>query len=70
MQASFEMRRFPVTLVAIVFGIAVALLLGLGIGYTLKPTSVITGPATVVAAGADSSSAQDQCIWVAKHKEC
>ncbi len=68
MQASLEIRRFPVTFVAIVFGVAVALLLGLGLGYTLKATSVITSPAKVFVV--DSSLTQDQCVWVGKHKEC
>jgi hypothetical protein len=70
MQATLQVRRFPAKLVAIVFGVSVALLLGLGLGYTLKTTSVITSPARVIVVGADSSSAQDQCVWTGKHKDC
>ncbi len=69
MQASLEIRRFPVTFVAVVLGIAIALFLGLGLGYTLKATSV-TGPAKVLVVAADSFSAQDPCVWAGKHKDC
>lgn len=71
MQARLEIRRFPVTLVAIAFAVAVALLFGLGIGYALKSTVVTTAPARVLVLGSQSStSGDDSCVWINHHKGC
>ncbi|HVS48119.1 MAG TPA: hypothetical protein VHJ99_04365 [Candidatus Dormibacteraeota bacterium] len=59
-------------LIAIVVAIAAALMLGAGLGYTLKGATVVSGPARVVVVGNQSSSqpGADACIRVDNHKAC
>lgn len=73
MQARLEIRRFPSTLLVIVFALVAALVLGGALGYTLKPTSVTSGPPRVIVVHGDqlgTPSLTDNCIFVGKHKEC
>jgi hypothetical protein len=73
MQARLEIRRFPSTLLVIVFALVATLVLGGALGYTLKPTSVTSGPLRVIAVPNDqlgNPSVTDSCIFVGKHKEC
>jgi hypothetical protein len=58
------------------FVVAVALLLGGALGYVLKPTSTVSGPARYVVVSTSAGSAvtaDDRCIWTANpphQKEC
>ena len=73
MQARLGSNRFPSMLVAILFALAVTLLLGGTLGYTLKPASVVSGPThvIVVPAGQPSSANTDnRCEFIDHHKAC
>lgn len=73
MQARLEIRRFPSTLLVIVFALVAALLLGGALGYTLKPTSVTSGIPRVIVVHNDqpgNPSVTDSCVFVGKHKAC
>ncbi|HVS48348.1 MAG TPA: hypothetical protein VHJ99_05550 [Candidatus Dormibacteraeota bacterium] len=73
MQARLQIKRFPSTLLMIVFALAAALVLGGALGYTFKPTSLTSGSGHVIAAPnvqAVNSSANDSCVFVGKHKAC
>lgn len=73
MQTRLEIRRFPSTLLVIVFALVAALVLGGALGYTLKPTSVTSGPSRVIVVPSDALSnpnVTDSCVFVGKHKEC
>jgi ABC-type transporter Mla subunit MlaD len=69
MEARLETRRNPV--IALVFALAVALLLGAIIGYLVKPVSTVAGPAgfTVVTTTQAAASA-NTCDFVGGHKGC
>lgn len=72
MQARLEIRRFPMALIAIVVAVAAALMLGAGLGYTLKGANVATGPARVVVIGNQPTSplGADACVRLDNHKGC
>lgn len=73
MQARLESNRFPSALVAILFALAVALLLGGTLGYMLKPATVVSGPAHVIVAPASQSSGASTdapCVFIDHHKAC
>jgi hypothetical protein len=73
MQARLEIKRFPSTLMLIVFALVAALVLGGALVYTLKPTSPTSSSGHVIAAPnvqAVNSSANDSCVFVGKHKAC
>jgi hypothetical protein len=73
LQARLELKRFPSILLLIVFAFAAALVLGGALGYTMKPTSVTSGPARVIVMPDTQSvysSATETCVFVGKHKEC
>jgi hypothetical protein len=73
LQARLELKRFPSILLLIVFAFAAALVLGGALGYTLKPTSVTSGPAHVIVMPDTQSvysSSNDTCVFVGKHKAC
>ena len=73
MQARLEIRRFPSTLLVIVFALVAALVIGGALGYTLKPTSVTSGPPRVIVVPTDqldNPSVSDSCVFVGTHKEC
>jgi hypothetical protein len=73
LQARLEYKRFPSALVLIVFAFAAVLVLGGALGYTLKPTSVTSGPAHVIIMPDTQSvysSSNNACVFVGKHKEC
>lgn len=53
----------------IVLALAAALVLGGGLGYTLKPTSVTSVPARVIVIDGPIYP-NDPCVFVGKHKEC
>jgi len=68
-QARLEVRRF---LIVIVLAVTAALVLGTGLGYTLKGATVAAAPTRVlvVAAQPTLEPGADACIWVGKHKGC
>jgi H+/Cl- antiporter ClcA len=73
MQARLEIRRFPSTLLVIVFALVATLVLGAALGYTLKPSSVTSGPPRVIVVPNDqlvNPSVTDSCVFVGKHKGC
>jgi hypothetical protein len=71
MQATLQVRRFPVALVGAAFGLAVALVLGLALGYALKASVVTTLPGHVVVISAQSPTVnEDKCIFINHQKEC
>jgi len=73
MQARLDIRRFPSTLLIIVFALVAALVLGGALGYTLKPTSVTSGPQRVIVVPNDQlgkPSIIDSCVFVGKNKAC
>lgn len=60
-------RLFPVALVAALM----ALLLGAGAGYLLKPTTIVPGPARTIYIPAETAlPSADACIFVNHHKGC
>jgi hypothetical protein len=69
MQARLEVRRF---LIAIVFAVTAAFVIGAGLGYTMKGATVVAGPVRVVVVGTQPTMqpGADACIWVGKHKGC
>ena len=71
MQARLEFRRYPGTLFAAALGVLMALLLGLALGYALKPPVVTTQPGKVVFVAAQSYNPADNlCVFANHHKEC
>ncbi len=71
MQARLEMRRFPVAFFVIAFAVAVALLLGFGVGYALKGTTITPGPSRALVLGSQNSgSSVEGCTWANHKKEC
>jgi hypothetical protein len=71
MLATRDVRRFPSVLLAIIFALASALILGGVLGYTLKPAVHVPGPTQVlmVREPADTSTGAT-CIWLSGHKHC
>jgi hypothetical protein len=74
MQARLEMKRFPLTLVAVLFALAVTLLLGGTLGYALKPATVVSGPAHVIVVPASQDGAanasDNRCYFINHQKVC
>jgi hypothetical protein len=70
MQARLEVRRFPMALIAIVVAVAAALMLGAGLGYTLKGATVTAGPARFVVVQPASEPGAAACLRINNHKAC
>jgi hypothetical protein len=71
MGISLELRRFPGTFIVAAFGVVLALLLGLELGYVLKATVVTTVPGKVVDVAAQPTTPEeDRCIFVNHYKQC
>jgi hypothetical protein len=71
MQARLEIRRFPVTLVLIAFGLAAALLVGLQLGYALRAAPALGTPTgKVIVVTTQPLPSQDPCVFVNRVKEC
>ena len=72
MQSRLEMKRSPSAIIAILFALAVTLLLGGTLGYVLKaaPTSVPTRVVVVPSNGPSSDYAVQPCQWVNHQKAC
>jgi hypothetical protein len=69
MEARLMARRSPA--IALVFALAVAMLIGATIGYLMKPISTVGGPARpIVVTTTPPSSRSDACIFVSGHKGC
>jgi hypothetical protein len=69
MEARLEARRSPA--IALVFVLAVTMLLGATIGYFLKPISTVAGPTRfIVVTTSQASPSADACIFVNGHKGC
>jgi len=69
MQARLQTRQFPTGAAAAAFALAV---LGSGlVGYTLKATTIVSGPTRIVQAPAvQSAPAPDDCIRADSLKAC
>jgi hypothetical protein len=73
MQATLKSNRFPSILVAILFALAVALVLGGTAGYLLKPATFVSGPTHVIVlpASQPGSATTDNACQTFNHvKEC
>lgn len=73
MQATLKSNRFPSVLVAILFALAVALLLGGAAGYLLKPATFVSGPTHVIvlpASQSTSTNSDSACQRFNHVKEC
>jgi len=70
MQASLEIRRFSVGRILVAFGVAVALVLGLQLGYALRATTVVSGPSKVVVVGSQPLADDNSCVFIDQHKNC
>jgi cell division septal protein FtsQ len=69
MEARLEARRSPA--IALLFALAVTMLLGATIGYLLKPISTVAGPIRYIPVTAtQASSGADACVFVSGHKGC
>jgi hypothetical protein len=68
MQARLAINSFPSILVAIVFALVAAVVIGGALGYALKPTSNISGATKVLVVS--NPGASEQCVFVDKQKEC
>jgi hypothetical protein len=69
MEARLEARRSRA--IALVFALAVTMLLGATIGYFLKPISTVVGPARlIVVTTTQASPGADGCVFVSGHKGC
>jgi hypothetical protein len=74
MQARLEMKRFPLTLVAVLFALAVMLLLGGTLGYALKPATTVSGPTHVIVVPASqlggANISDNACQFIDHIKSC
>ena len=70
MQASLGIRRVSVSRILVAFGVALALVLGLQLGYALKASTVISGPAKVVVVTTQPPADDNSCIVIDGHKSC
>ena len=74
MQARLEIKRFPSMLVAILFAVAVTLLLGGALGYALKPATTVSGPTHVIVVPASqlggANPSDNACQFVDHIKSC
>ena len=72
MQARLQTVRTPFRPVAVVLVLAVAIMLGIALGYGLKPAVHVSSPGsvTVLTAGSIPDDANLPCVFVNKHKEC
>jgi hypothetical protein len=73
MQARLTINRLPSILVAIVFALVAALLLGGALGYALKPVSTAAGPARVIvipSTNLGNPAMDERCVFVDKQKQC
>jgi hypothetical protein len=69
MEARLNARRSPA--IALVFALAVTLLLGATIGYFLKPASIVAGPIRFIAVTTTQASPNaDACVFIRGHKGC
>jgi hypothetical protein len=71
MQARLSFIRFPSFLVATVFALLAALILGGVLGYTLKPTVLLPGRTQVVILHEQNTSGTaEPCLWIDHQKTC
>jgi hypothetical protein len=74
MQARLEIKRFPSMLVAILFALAVTLLLGGTLGYVLKPATTVSGPTHVIVVPASqlggANLSDNACQFIDHVKSC
>jgi hypothetical protein len=70
MQASLEIRRFSVTRILVAFSVAVALALGLQLGYVLKATTIVSGPSKVVVVSSQPLADDNSCFFINRQKSC
>jgi hypothetical protein len=71
MQARIETRRLPSAVVTLVFAILMALVIGVALGYAIKPAAVVSGPVhTIVVPIAQQNPTESNCLFVDKHKAC
>ena len=71
MQARLSFIRFPSFLVATVFALVAALILGGALGYTLKPAVSVPGRTQVlILHEQDTYGTADPCVWINHQKAC
>ena len=70
MQASLEIRRFSLARILVAFGVAVALVLGLQLGYALKVTTVVSGSSKVVVVSSQPLADDNSCVFINHRKSC
>jgi hypothetical protein len=71
MQARLSFIRFPSFLVATVFALLAALILGGVAGYTLKPTVLVPGSTRVLIVHEQATyGTPESCVYVNHQKEC
>jgi FlaG/FlaF family flagellin (archaellin) len=71
MQARLTVFRIPSLLIAIVFALVAATILGGVLGYTLKPQVVTQGKTQVVVVpNSDGATYDSPCTWVDHVKNC
>ena len=73
MQSRLEMRRSPSAIIAILFALALTLLLGGTLGYVVKPATSTGEPTRVVvlpSVGPASDYVAQPCQWVNHQKSC
>lgn len=70
MQARLTLRSFPRKVAAMLIALVAALAVGGSVGYTLKQTSVITGPGQTIFVPAQAAQQSDTCVFVHGHRGC
>ena len=70
MQARLEIRQFPTRPLAVALVMSAALAASGALGYTLKATTVVSGPTRVIQVTGQSAPAHDDCVRVGDHKAC
>lgn len=65
-----QATRFPSSVLAVVFALVAALVLGGAAGYALSPTKVIASPAHVVVLEGGPYTYDSPCVFVNHEKQC
>jgi hypothetical protein len=70
MQARLETRQIPTRSVAVALAMTAAVAASAVVGYTLKATTVITGPTRVIHVSSQPAPAQNDCVRIGTLKAC
>jgi hypothetical protein len=69
MEARLKLRTFPVRVAAILIALMATLVVGASLGYAVRSTSAITGPAHTLVLPLQARQI-DTCVYVHGHKGC